>query len=209
MCSSDLPTHVLLNDTIAEHIPGCNMSFRKWALEEIGGFDPTYTKAGDDVDVCWRLQDRGWALGFSPSALVWHHHRNSVRAYWKQQVGYGEGESFLAQRHPEKFNERGQTRWQGRIYSHLPAYRSLFKSVIYHGRWGAAAFPSIYQGGVNSWKCLPQMIEWQLMTGLGFLAALLEPWMLAPALLALGMTIWRAIAHAMETKLDEIGRAHV
>lgn len=197
------PTHILFNDTVAEHIPGCNMAFRRRALEEVGGFDPTYTKAGDDVDICWRLQERGWHLAFSPSALVWHHHRNSVGAYWRQQVGYGEGESFLEHRHQERFNERGQTRWQGRIYSHLPAYRSLFKSVIYHGRWGAAAFPSVYQGGVDSWACLPQMLEWQTGTLLAFVSVILLPKMLAVAVLMFAATVWRCFAHAWETRLDD------
>ncbi len=53
------PTHVLLNDEVAEHIPGCNMAFRREALEEIGGFEPIFAAAGDDVDLCWRLQNRG------------------------------------------------------------------------------------------------------------------------------------------------------
>lgn len=201
------PTHVLFNDTVAEHIPGCNMAFRRWALEAVGGFDPTYTKAGDDVDVCWRLQECGWHLAFAPSALVWHHHRNSVKAYWRQQVGYGEGESFLEHRHQEKFNERGQTRWQGRIYSHLPAYRSLFKSVIYHGRWGAAAFPSVYQGGVDGWSCLPQMIEWQAGTLLALACAVFSPWMLLVAALMVSATLWRCVVHAWQTKLDDVRTA--
>jgi GT2 family glycosyltransferase len=198
------PTHVLLNDTVAEHIPGCNMAFRRWALEEVGGFDPTYTKAGDDVDICWRLQGRGWHLTFSPSALVWHHHRNSVKAYWRQQVGYGEGESFLEHRHQERFNERGETRWQGRIYSPLPAYRSLFKSVIYHGRWGASAFPSVYQGGLNNWTCIPQMVEWQVMTMAALAGSLLAPWLLIIAGLGLSATFWRCAAHALATKTDDL-----
>jgi glycosyltransferase involved in cell wall biosynthesis len=197
------PTHVLLNDTVAEHIPGCNMAFRRRALEEVGGFDPTYTKAGDDVDICWRLQERGWRLAFSPSALVWHHHRNSVGAYWRHQVGYGEGESFLEHRHQEKFNERGQTRWQGRIYSHLPAYRSLFKSVIYHGRWGAAAFPSVYQGGVDNWTCLPLMLEWQTGGLLALGAGIFFKPMLIAAAAMFAATLWRCFAHAWQTKLDD------
>jgi glycosyltransferase involved in cell wall biosynthesis len=197
------PTHVLLSDTVAEHIPGCNMAFRKWALEEVGGFDPTYTKAGDDVDICWRLQERGYWLAFSPAALVWHHHRNSVKAYWRQQVGYGEGESFLEHRHQEKFNERGQTRWQGRIYSHLPVYRSLFKPIIYHGRWGEAAFPSVYQGSVDSWSCVPQMIEWQVTTIATLIGALRQPWLLVLGLLGLGATLWRCLVHAWATKIDD------
>ena len=72
------PTHVLLDDRIAEHVPGCNMAFRRDALLAIGGFNPIYLRAGDDVDVCWRLQARGWKIGFASAALVWHHHRSSV-----------------------------------------------------------------------------------------------------------------------------------
>ena len=36
------------------------------ALEAIGGFDPQFRAAGDDVDICWRLQDAGGTIGFSP-----------------------------------------------------------------------------------------------------------------------------------------------
>ncbi len=34
------PTHVLLDDRLAEHIPGCNCAFRRDALAAIGGFNP-------------------------------------------------------------------------------------------------------------------------------------------------------------------------
>src|SRR5205814_1352965 len=40
------PTHVLLDDRIAEHVPGCNMAFRREALLAIGGFNPIYLRAG-------------------------------------------------------------------------------------------------------------------------------------------------------------------
>ncbi len=53
------PVHVLLADTVAEHIPGCNMAFRRDALEAIGGFDPRFVAAGDDVDVCWAFRNAG------------------------------------------------------------------------------------------------------------------------------------------------------
>ncbi|MEQ1854777.1 MAG: glycosyltransferase, partial [Chthoniobacteraceae bacterium] len=58
-CSPGNPTHVLLDDDTAEHIPGCNMAYRKDALLEIGLFDATHRAAGDDVDVCWKLLVRG------------------------------------------------------------------------------------------------------------------------------------------------------
>ena len=82
------PTHVLENDQVAEHIPGCNMAFRRDALLEIHGFDYQYKKAGDDVDICWRLQQAGHWITFAPGAFVWHHRRQSPRAYLRQQAGY-------------------------------------------------------------------------------------------------------------------------
>ena len=64
------PIHVLISDREAEHVPGCNMAFRKAALEAVGGFDERFSTAGDDVDLCWRLQDAGETLGFSAGAVV-------------------------------------------------------------------------------------------------------------------------------------------
>ncbi len=156
------PTHVLLDDRTAEHVPGCNMAFRREALLAIGGFNPVYLRAGDDVDVCWRLQARGWKIGFASSALVWHHHRSSVGAYWRQQVGYGEGERWLMAHHPEKFLD-GHMLWRGRIYSPLPFVRSLWGERINAGVWGTAAFPSVYRADVHPFAFLPHSIRWQVV----------------------------------------------
>ena len=46
------------------------MAFRRDALEAINGFDPQYRKAGDDVDVCWRLQQAGHWITFAPGAGI-------------------------------------------------------------------------------------------------------------------------------------------
>ena len=157
------PTHVLLDDRIAEHVPGCNMAFRRDALLEIGGFNPIYLRAGDDVDVCWRLQARQWKIGFAASALVWHHHRSSINAYWRQQVGYGEGETWLMAHHREKFLD-GRMLWRGRIYSPLPFVRSLWGTRINAGVWGTAAFPSVYRTDVHPFAFLPHSIRWQVLS---------------------------------------------
>ena len=159
------PTHVLLDDRIAEHVPGCNMAFRREALLAIGGFNPVYLRAGDDVDVCWRLQARGWKIGFAAAALVWHHHRATVKAYWRQQAGYGEGETWLEAHHPDKF-VGGHAIWRGRIYSPLPFVRSMTDSRVNAGVWGTAAFPSVYWSEFRPLRSLPHSPEW-LGTSLG------------------------------------------
>lgn len=157
------PIHVMLDDRIAEHVPGCNMAFWREALLEVGGFNPVYVRAGDDVDICWRLQARKLEIGFAPSALVWHHHRRSVRSYWRQQVGYGEGEAWLDAHHPEKFLG-GHMTWRGSIYSPLPFLRTAAERRVNTGVWGTAAFPSIYSTLTHRWHYLPHSPAWMVMS---------------------------------------------
>jgi hypothetical protein len=141
------------------------MAFRKAALLEIGGFDPQFRSAGDDVDVCWRLQDRGWTIGFNPAAMVWHHRRNSVRMYWKQQKGYGKAEALLEAKWPEKYNAAGHLSWSGRLYGNgLTRVLGFKRQRIYHGTWGGALFQSIYEPSQGMLWSLPLMPEWYLLT---------------------------------------------
>ena len=175
------PVHVLLTDRVAEHIPGCNMAFRKDRLEAIGGFDPQFRIAGDDVDVCWRLQERGWTLGFNPAAMVWHRRRDTVRRYWKQQVNYGRAEADLERKWPEKYNAAGHLTWAGRLYGNglLQAMGWWKRRRIYHGTWGSALFQSVYHVRPSWLWSLPAMPEWYVLvlvlTGVSLLGAAWEP----------------------------------
>lgn len=192
------PTHVLLSDREAEHIPGCNMVFRKSCLQAIGGFDPQFRAAGDDVDVCWRLQQNGWTLGFSPGAVVWHHRRNSVWAYWRQQKGYGRAEALLEKKWPEKYNQAGHLTWVGRVYGN-PRVRWR-TGRIYHGTWGLAPFQSLYEPTPAVIESLFLMPEWYLLIGfLSFLSGLSFYW---PPL----RWIWPALILAVGAPLVHAGR---
>jgi O-antigen biosynthesis protein len=186
------PAHVLLSDQEAEHVPGCNLAIRKACLEAIGGFDPQFRVAGDDVDVCWRLQDRGGTLGFSPAALVWHHRRNSVRAYWRQQRGYGRAEALLEHKWPEKYNAGGHFRWAGRIYDRGLTRHLVRAQRIYHGSWGTAPFQALYQQTPGTLLSLPLTPEWLLLTavlvGLTILGAVWAPAVVGLTLAGLAAT---------------------
>ncbi|HYG23847.1 MAG TPA: glycosyltransferase [Verrucomicrobiae bacterium] len=163
MASPGGPAHVMLTDRQAEHIPGCNMAFYRSALEEIGGFDPTYTKAGDDVDICWRLQQAGYRIGFSPAAFVWHYRRSTVQAYLKQQHGYGEAEAMLVRKHPENFNALGGSIWHGRIYGTAKGGLDLQRPVIYHGLFGSAGFQRLYSSGSGTALIFCTSLEYHLL----------------------------------------------
>lgn len=159
------PTHVMIDDRTAEHVPGCNMAFYKWALKQINGFDSQYRKAGDDVDVIWRLQDLGYSIGFSPAAQVWHYRRNTVKAYLKQQRGYGEAEALLKYKHPEHFNSLGASHWRGKIYGGDAMGMRVGGDVIYHGVFGTGLFQTIYRRPASLIVMMLMSIEWHLLAG--------------------------------------------
>lgn len=47
--------------------------FRTSALREVGGYEPRLFLYGEDVELSYRLRDRGWVLHYVPRATVWHH----------------------------------------------------------------------------------------------------------------------------------------
>ncbi len=182
------PLHVLLSDDRAEHIPGCNMAFWKETIAEVGGFDPVYTSAGDDVDFCWRLLDRDWEIGFHPAALVWHHRRPGLRPYLRQQRGYGRSESLVEARHPDRFTAVGSARWKGRIYDSFPA--PLRRQRVYRGLYGTASFQSVYRGGGYRLD-LAHQVGVPIATAALITAplGLLRGWLVLPAIVALAFLV--------------------
>jgi GT2 family glycosyltransferase len=169
------PSHVLYSDREVEHIPGCNMAFRREALAAVTGFDPQFRIAGDDVDLCWRLQRSGGSLGFNSAAVVWHHRRDSVRAYMKQQFNYGKAEAMLEEKWPEKYNGLGHIPWKGRLYGQGPTLPLFLRRWrIYHGVWGSGPFQSIYARAPGLFRSLPLMPEWYLVVAVLTVLALLS-----------------------------------
>jgi len=203
------PTHVLRTDREAEHIPGCNMVFRKSALEAIGGFDPVFRVAGDDVDLCWRLQARGWALGFSPGAVVWHHPRDSIGAFWRQQRGYGGAEALLETKWPEKYNGAGHVTWGGRVYGPPSVIFPGLRSRVYQGTWGEAPFQRLESHGSPGILEIAAMPEWYLLivvlAGLAALGTLWHPllWALPLLFAGSGTSVLRAVRGAARARFPE------
>jgi GT2 family glycosyltransferase len=135
------PTHVMLDDLTAEHLPGCHLSVKKSAFDDIHGFDPIFHTAGDDVDFCWRLRKAGFTLGFSGASFVWHHRRATPWKYLKQQMGYGRAEALLFKKHPQRFSEGG-IRWEGCVYRGV-ALGIEPGDFIYSGPTGEAPYQSL------------------------------------------------------------------
>jgi GT2 family glycosyltransferase len=203
------PIHVLVSDREAEHVPGCNMAFRRSALQAIGGFDERFRTAGDDVDVCWRLQKAGHVLGFSAGAVVIHRRRESIRRYLRQQYGYGRAEALLERKWPGNYNRAGASRWEGRIYEQPPGGAARRRPLVRYGVWGTGLFQSIYDPPPSALSTLLRTPESLLLlvlfAALAPLGLLWQPLLLA--LPAFGVVLgwlaasaiasgWRANPHA-------------
>lgn len=196
------PSHVLLTDTEAEHIPGCNMAFYKWALGTIDSFDPVFRKAGDDVDVCWRLLQGGFKIGFSPSAIVWHHRRFTIGAYYRQQAGYGEAEALLRFKHLLYFGATGAAKWKGAVYGTPRFSRWLTRPIVYHGIFGFGLFQCVYPRRESDFVHVVSSIEWVFTTMAFVLLALKvhELWAVAIAMAA--CTLGVALSYGFQAKVE-------
>jgi len=204
------PIHVLFDDVRAEHVPGCNLAVRRSILHDLGGFDPAFRVAGDDVDLCWRLQENGLDIGFSPGAMIWHRRRDSVRGYLRQQSGYGRAEALLERKWPEKYNLGGHPTWAGRIYGHGSGTLRLGRPWrVYYGRWGQGLFQRLYQPLPDRASALPLTPEWWLVLGaLGTLSALAVVWVplvvaACAFALALGLTVGEAALSQRQSWIGE------
>jgi glycosyltransferase involved in cell wall biosynthesis len=196
------PSHVLLTDTVAEHIPGCNMAFYRWAFESVGGFDNEYHQAGDDVDFCWRLQQAGHVIGFSPTAIVWHHRRFTLRAFLKQQEGYGEAESLLRFKHLIFFGPTGTAKWRGQIYGTPRFSWFLNRPIVYHGSFGEGFFQSIYPTPQSEIAAYLSSIEWFALTVFLFGLGIFLPSLRIVPYLMLGGTLCVALSYMVRARIE-------
>lgn len=101
-----------------------NLLVRRNAWERLGGF--CEVRSGGDVDFSWRLVDAGHAIALRPTAMVLHHHRQTLGALVRQRIAYGGGERWLARRWPER----------RRLRQILPAVARRAAAAMRHGARG-------------------------------------------------------------------------
>src|SRR5713101_3895040 len=207
--SPGAPCHVLIGDDRAEHLAGCNMVFRKTALLAIGGFDPQFTAAGDDVDICWRLIDGGYSVGFCPAAFVWHFRRNTVKAYYGQQRGYGKAEAMLFLKYPDRFNGLGQIRWRGTIPGLARTIPGGSRNRIgwtRRRRNRPHDLQRVHEAQLSVLKVFPLTAEWNAAAVVALQLSLGMGITLIPALIMLSLSPLWALYYAAKAPLEKCHR---
>ena len=74
---------------------GCNMAFRRHALEKIDFFDERIYYGFDDLDPVEQLGSKGFRIVLDPEVFIWHQHRTSLKELLKQHFKYGRGGALL------------------------------------------------------------------------------------------------------------------
>jgi N-acetylglucosaminyl-diphospho-decaprenol L-rhamnosyltransferase len=64
-------------------VGGMFMLFRSDVFREIGGFDEKFFLYYEDVDICWRLRQKGYEIKFVPTVEVIHDARRESRKNWR------------------------------------------------------------------------------------------------------------------------------
>jgi mycofactocin system glycosyltransferase len=81
------------------YLPSCNLLVRRSAFRSAGGFRDGM-HVGEDVDLTWRLRDKGWTISYLPAGNVLHEHRSSIRSFMSRRFDYGTSEGMLQLLHP-------------------------------------------------------------------------------------------------------------
>ena len=76
-----------------------NLLVRRAAWAGVGGFFEGL-RSGGDQDICWRIQDAGWALEYREAAAVEHRHRDRVVPLMRQMARYSAAIAWMARRAP-------------------------------------------------------------------------------------------------------------
>jgi GT2 family glycosyltransferase len=74
------------------YIVSANAIFKKKILEEVGGFDEDVKKAGgEDVGLCFKINNKGYDLLYNDDAIIIHDFEVSIKKLWKTFFNYGYG----------------------------------------------------------------------------------------------------------------------
>lgn len=76
-----------------------NLGLSKAAFEKTNGFSKM--KAGEDIDLTFRLWENGFETQLITNAFVYHKRRSTVKQFFKQTFAFGTARPILNKKYPE------------------------------------------------------------------------------------------------------------
>jgi len=111
------------------YVPTACVIVRRACLEAANGFDEQL-RAGEDVDLVWRLAAAGWALRYEPAVTVTHPVRATRRAWAAQRFSYGRSAADLAARHGDAVAPLQVSPWSATAWSAGALIHPLLGAVV-------------------------------------------------------------------------------
>lgn len=115
--------------TRVSYVPAAAIVCRTDVVRALGGFDESL-RYGEDVDLCWRLDDAGWRCRYEPTVVVEHDPRSDWPSLVRQRIGYGSSAAPLARRHPGALAPIRMSGWSAATWLFGGAGRPLLGAAI-------------------------------------------------------------------------------
>lgn len=78
-------------------------AFRRDRFLEMNGYDTTFPVAcAEDIELSYRMSERGWKMKFVPAAIVYHKHPDTLRLYLKKKYKFAFWRMLALRKNPKK-----------------------------------------------------------------------------------------------------------
>lgn len=118
--------------TRVSYVPGAAVVARTDALRAIGGFDETM-RAGEDVDIVWRLTEAGHRCRYEPATTVHHQPRGTLTAWVQQRMKYGRSAATLDRKHPGAVAPLRMSGWSALVWALVLIRRPVAAATVAAG----------------------------------------------------------------------------
>ena len=106
-------------------LSGSCMFLRSECVKEINGFDEQFFLYGEDVDLCYRIRQKGWLVYYLPEATVTHYaHRASEKSLEFSPFAVSCCSMY-------KYFKKNSSRVKAALYRIMVAFTSFFWIIIY------------------------------------------------------------------------------
>ena len=153
---------------------GAALAIRKKLFEELGGFDEDFEFHMEEIDLCWRLRNRGFKILFAPTSTVYHLGGGSLPMGSTQKVFYNFRNSLfmLLKNLPEhelwyklllRLKLDGIAAIRSLISGRPGEFRAIFKAHMHFYKMAGKMKAKRYEGKPASTEGIlsPVLIVWQ------------------------------------------------
>ncbi len=99
-------------NSLVPYVPTCNALVRKEAFLQVNGFSEEM-RFGEDVDLIWRVLQKGYKGWYLPEGKISHRHRNHWRSFLKRRAEYASSEATLERKFSFNRKKMYLSHWNG------------------------------------------------------------------------------------------------